>query len=244
MTIHASNVTGTVLPVDALAGIAREEGVLLIADAAQTVGTIPINVEKIGVDVLCFTGHKSLLGPQGTGGFYVRKGVEKRLTPFMRGGTGSLSEFEEQPDFLPDKFESGTPNGIGLAGLGAGVRFVLETGVDRIREKETGLARQFIDGLRGMDGVTIYGSHDAREHTAVISFNIRGASSSDVAFALDEQFGILCRPGLHCAPAAHRTIGTFPQGTVRFGFGIFNTEAEVERGLEAVAHLSEVYRNK
>ena len=244
VTTHASNVTGTVLPVDALAKIAREEEVLLIVDAAQTVGNIPINVAKLGADILCFTGHKSLLGPQGTGGFYVRKGVEKRLTPLMRGGTGSLSEFEEQPDFLPDKFESGTPNGIGLAGLGAGVRFVLETGVDRIREKETNLARKFIDGLRGMGGVAIYGSHDAREHTAVVAFNIRGASSSDVAFALDEQFGILCRPGLHCAPAAHRTIGTFPQGTVRFGFGVFNTEAEVERGLEAVAHLSKAYGNR
>jgi cysteine desulfurase / selenocysteine lyase len=244
MVMHASNVTGTVLPIDVLAAMAREEDVLLIVDAAQTAGSIPINVAKMGVDILCFTGHKSLLGPQGTGGFYVRKGVEGRLTPLMRGGTGSASEHEEQPDFLPDKFESGTPNGIGLAGLGAGVKFVLDTGIDLIREREANLARQFIEGLKGIEGVTIYGSHDAREHTSVVSFNIRGASSSDIAFALDEQFGILCRPGLHCAPAAHHTIGTFPRGTVRFGFGVFNTEAEIQHGLEAVAQLSMVYRKR
>jgi cysteine desulfurase / selenocysteine lyase len=241
---HASNVTGTVFPMEALGRIGREENVLLVVDAAQTAGNIPFDVVKMDVDILCFTGHKSLLGPQGTGGFYVRKGVEERLTPLMRGGTGSASEHEEQPDFLPDKFESGTPNGIGLAGLCAGVRFVMDMGVDRIREKEASLTRQFTEGLRGIEGVTIYGSHDTREHTSVVSFSVRGASSSDIAFALDEQFGIMCRPGLHCAPAAHRTIGTFPQGTVRFGFGVFNTEAEVEQGVEAVAHLAEVYRGK
>ncbi len=238
---HASNVTGTILPIGELAKIAREEEVILVVDAAQTVGNIPINVADMGVDILCFTGHKSLLGPQGTGGFFIRKEVEERLAPLVRGGTGSKSEFEEQPDFLPDKFESGTPNGIGLAGLAAGVKFVLEIGVDRIQEQEASLARQFIDGLRGLDGVTIYGSHGTREHTSVVSFNIRGASPSDVSSALDEQFGIMCRPGLHCAPAAHRAIGTFPQGAVRFSVGVFNTAAEVVRGVEAVAHLSEVY---
>ncbi len=240
--IHASNVTGTLLPVEALAGIAREHDILLIVDAAQTAGNIPINVEKTGIDILCFTGHKSLLGPQGTGGFYIRKGVEARLQPLMRGGTGSASEYEEQPDFMPDKFESGTPNGIGLAGLAAGIRFVLDTGVAAIREKEARFARRFLDGAAGILGVTLYGPHDTREHTAIVSFNIRGVSSSDVASALDEEFNIMCRPGLQCAPSAHRTIGTFPQGTVRFSFGFFNTESEVEQGLEAVAHISKKYK--
>ena len=241
--VHASNVTGTVLPIDALARIAREQEILFIVDAAQTAGNMPIHVEKAGIDILCFTGHKSLLGPQGTGGFYIRKGIEKRLQPLMRGGTGSASEFEEQPDFLPDKFESGTPNGIGLAGLAAGIRFVLDTGIAHIREKETLLARQFLEGLAGIGGITVYGSHNAREHTAIVSFNINGVSSSDVASALDEYFGIMCRPGLHCAPATHRTIGTFPQGTVRFGFGFFNTEDEVQQGLEAVTNISRTYHN-
>ena len=159
----------------------------------------------------------------------------------MRGGTGSASEFEEQPDFLPDRFESGTPNAIGLAGLAAGIRFVLDTGIERIREKELRLTRLFLEGMAGIPGIILYGPRDARQRTAVVSFNIRGISPSDLAFELDEQFAILCRPGLHCAPAAHRTIGTFPEGTVRFSFGYFTTEDEIRRGLEAVAHLSAAY---
>ena len=235
---HASNVTGTLFPIDALARIARERETLFIVDASQTTGSIPIDVMATDVDILCFTGHKGLMGPQGTGGFYMRKGLEDRVTPLMRGGTGSASEFEEQPDFLPDRFESGTPNAIGLAGLAAGLRFVLDTGVDNIREKEVSLTRRFLDGIEPIPGVTLCGPKDAMDRTAVVSFNIRGASPSDLALVLDEQFGILCRPGLHCAPAAHRTIRTFPDGTVRFSFGCFTTKEEIERGLEAVALLS------
>jgi cysteine desulfurase / selenocysteine lyase len=241
---HASNVTGTLLPIDALARIAHEREILFILDASQTAGSIPIHVENTGIDILCFTGHKSLLGPQGTGGFYLRKGLEDRLQPLMRGGTGSASEFEEQPDFVPDRFESGTPNAIGLAGLAAGLRFVLDTGVDVIREKEVRLTQRFLEGMAGIPGVTLYGPKDATHRTAVVSFNIRGASPSDLAFALDERFNILCRPGLHCAPAAHRTLGTFPEGTVRFSFGFFTTKEEIERGLEAVALLCAYYATK
>ena len=235
---HASNVTGTLLPVNALAGIAHEHDALFVVDASQTAGCIPIDVIGTGIDILCFTGHKSLMGPQGTGGFYMRKGIEERLPPLMHGGTGSASEFEEQPDFLPDRFESGTPNAIGLSGLAAGIRFVLDTGIDHIREKEVRLTRQFIDGMRGIPDMTLYGPPDALQRTAVVSFNVRGISPSDLAFELDEQFAILSRPGLHCAPAAHRTIGTFPQGTVRFSFGFYTTEDEIKRGVEAVARLT------
>ncbi|MGD0232533.1 MAG: aminotransferase class V-fold PLP-dependent enzyme [Syntrophorhabdales bacterium] len=241
---HASNVTGTLLPLEALAHIAREHDALLIVDASQTAGSIPIDVVRTGIDILCFTGHKSLMGPQGTGGFYIRKGLEDRLPPLTRGGTGSASEFEEQPDFLPDRFESGTPNAIGLAGLAAGIRFVLARGIDRIHEREVRLTRQFLEGMADIPGTTLYGPRDARQRIAVVSFTIPGIIPSDVAYDLDEQFAILSRPGLHCAPAAHRTLGTFPHGTVRFSFGLYTTEDEISRGLEAVALLSAAYHTK
>jgi cysteine desulfurase family protein len=235
---HASNVTGTIQPIDELGQVARERDILFCVDAAQTAGALPIDVEKLGVDILAFSGHKSLFGPQGTGGLFLREGIERQIRPLMMGGTGSRSEYEAQPDFLPDRFESGTPNTIGLAGLGAGVRFVLAEGVDTIRRREEGLTEKFLQGLTPLKGVTAYGPHDAVGRTAVVSFTIAGVSPSEAALALDERFGILCRPGLHCAPAAHRFLGTFPQGTIRFGFGYFNTEAEIDFALEAVRSLA------
>ncbi len=241
---HASNVTGVLFPLNALAGIAHERGALFVVDASQTAGSIPLDVIRTDIDILCFTGHKSLLGPQGTGGFYIRKGLEQRVPPLMRGGTGSASEFEEQPDFLPDRFESGTPNTIGLAGLAAGMRFVLDVGVDRIREKEMRLTRLCLDGIAGIPGVVLYGPQDAGRRTAVVSFNIPGVSPSELAFRLDEQFAVLSRPGLHCAPVAHRTLGTFPEGTIRFSFSHATTEDEIRAGLEAVAHINAAYHNK
>ncbi len=235
---HASNVTGTIQPLTALGKIARDYGILFCVDAAQTAGALPINVDEMAIDLLAFTGHKSLCGPQGTGGLYVRKGLEKQLRPLMTGGTGSRSEFEEQPDFMPDKYESGTPNTIGLAGLGAGARFVLAEGVEAIRGKEEGLTARFLAGLAALPGVTVYGPPDAASRTAVVSFNIAGVAPSAAALGLDERFGILCRPGLHCAPAAHRTMGTFPQGTIRFGFGYFNKDEEITLALEAIGSLA------
>lgn len=235
---HASNVVGTILPIDKLATIAREREILFIVDATQTAGSVPIDVIRMGVDILCFTGHKALLGPQGTGGFYIRKGLQNRLPPLMRGGTGSASEFEDQPAFLPDRFESGTPNAIGLAGLAAGIGFVLDSGVERIREKEMSLTRQFLTEAAEVPDLILYGPCDAAKSTAVISLNIKGISPSELAFELDEQFGILSRPGLHCAPAAHRTIGTFPDGTVRFSFGCFTTEEDIEYAVDAMKELS------
>jgi len=241
---HASNVTGTLFPLEDLARIAHERGSIFVVDSSQTAGSVPIDVIRTGMDILCFTGHKSLLGPQGTGGFYIRKGLEDLVPPLIRGGTGSASEFEEQPDFLPDRFESGTPNAIGLAGLAAGIRFVLASGIERTREKEMHLTRRFLEGMAGIPGTILYGPQDAGQRTAVVSFNVRGISPSEIAFELDEQFAVLSRPGLHCAPAAHRTIGTFPEGTVRFSFGHSTTEDEIRRGLEAVAHLSAAYHTE
>jgi cysteine desulfurase / selenocysteine lyase len=235
---HASNVTGTIMPVAEIGKIAGERGIIFCVDAAQTAGCVPIDVVRDNIDILIFTGHKSLYGPQGTGGFYIRKGIEKILMPLERGGTGSRSEFEEQPDFLPDKFESGTPNAIGLAGLTAGAGYIHGYGLEKIRLKELALTKAFLYGLRRIENTMIYGSAELSIRTAAVSFNIEGMSPSDVSFALDEKFAIMSRPGLHCAPAAHKTIGTFPHGTVRFSFGIFNTIEEINRALEAITVLS------
>jgi cysteine desulfurase/selenocysteine lyase len=176
----------------------------------------------------------------GTGGLIVGERVDERqMEPLVRGGTGSNSEREVQPDFLPDMFESGTPNTVGLAGLEAGVRWVLERGVDAIRAHETALTQALIGGLREIPGVTVYGALDARQQAATISFNVAGMAPSEVGLRLDEEYGIMCRVGLHCAPAAHKTVGTFPDGTVRFGLSAFNTTDEVEVALVAVGELAQ-----
>jgi cysteine desulfurase family protein len=235
---HASNVTGTLMPIEALAGLARDHGLHLCVDAAQTAGCVPIDVERSGIAILCFTGHKSLYGPQGTGGLYLRKGLESQVRPLLLGGTGSRSESEDQPEFMPDRFEAGTPNTIGLAGLGAGVAHVLAAGVEAIREREVRLAGLLLEGLADLPGVTVSGPPEPDRRTAIVSFVIDGQSPSDTAFELDEGFGILTRPGLHCAPAAHRTLGTAPTGTVRCSLGLFTSEAEVLETIRAVRCLA------
>ena len=236
---HASNVVGTLLPVAWVGRIARQHDLLLLVDAAQTGGAYPIDVEADLVDLLGFTGHKSLGGPMGTGGLIVGERVDvAQMAPLKRGGTGSRSEEEEQPEFLPDVYESGTPNAVGLAGLNAGVRWVLECGVDAVRAHEVELTQRLIEGLRATPCVVVYGGLDAARQSATISFNVTGMAPSDVGLRLDEEYGIMCRVGLHCAPAAHRTIGTFPLGTVRFGIGAFNTPEEVDEAVAAVRQLA------
>lgn len=241
---HASNVVGTLLPVAEVGQIARRHGLLFLVDGAQTAGACPIDVEAEAIDLLAFTGHKALLGPQGTGGLYIGPRVSSsQLRPLLHGGTGSRSESEEQPDFLPDRYESGTLNGVGLAGLGAGVRFLLETGVERVREHEVALTRQLLAGLRRIPRVVVYGTGDAERQTATVSFNVEGMEPSEVGLRLDEEFGVLCRVGLHCAPVAHRTIGTFPGGTVRWALGYFNTAADVEGALAALEAIVRTAQN-
>jgi cysteine desulfurase/selenocysteine lyase len=235
--VHASNVTGAIMPIREVGKIARKHGLFFGVDAAQTAGALPIDVSDMNIDLLAFTGHKSLFGPQGTGGLYIRKGLEAKIQPLMVGGTGSRSEFESQPDFMPDRYESGTLNSVGIAGLGAGVAYILGRGVNDIRTREIMLTQRFLDGLKSIGGVHIYGSGDASRQIPVVSFNIDGVAPSEVSLALDEKFLILSRPGLHCAPAAHRTIGTFPGGTIRFSFGYFNTEDEITYALNAVSQL-------
>jgi cysteine desulfurase family protein len=235
---HASNVVGSLLPVAEVAAIAHNHDLLLLVDAAQTAGAYPMDMQADGIDLLAFTGHKSLYGPMGTGGLIIGEQVDPTsLEPLKRGGTGSRSEWEEQPGFLPDRCESGTPNAVGLAGLEAGVRWVLSQGVEAIRAHEMALTRALIEGLAAIPGVTVYGGQDAAQQTATVSFNIHSMQPSEVGLRLDEEYGIMCRVGLHCAPAAHKTLGTFPVGTVRFGLGAFNTPAEVETATEAVRQL-------
>jgi len=243
---HGSNVVGTLLPVAEVGRMLRQwpagaqhAAPLLLVDAAQTAGAVPMDMQADGIDLLAFTGHKSLYGPMGTGGLIIGEQVGlARLEPLKRGGTGSRSEREEQPTFLPDMYESGTPNGPGLAGLTAGIRWVLEQGVEAIRVREMALTQRLIDGLRGIPGVTVYGGLDARRQTATVSFNIAGMEPSEVGLRLDEGYGMMCRVGLHCAPAAHRTISTFPVGTVRFSLGALNTAEDVDGAVEAVARLA------
>ena len=236
---HASNVCGTLLPVAEVGGLARRRGLLFLLDAAQTAGAVPIDVEAQAIDLLAFSGHKSLCGPMGTGGLVIGERVDvTALTPLKYGGTGSRSEREEQPEFLPDRCESGTPNAVGLAGLAAAVRWVQERGVERVRDHERGLTAELLAGLSAIPGALVYGPGDAGRQTATVSFNVAGLAPSEVGLRLDEEHGVLCRVGLHCSPAAHRTLGTFPGGTVRFGLGVFNTSAEVARAVEGVRRLA------
>jgi len=231
---HVSNVTGAVADIEAMG---RQKGdALFMVDAAQSAGVFPIDVMEMNIDMLAFTGHKSLLGPTGTGGFYLRPGLS--LRPLKMGGTGSNSETEIQPDFMPDLYEAGTPNTIGIAGLGAGVNFVSSTGLAAIREHEQRLCRLFLDGVGRMKEVTVYGPAADKDRAAVISLRVRGKSESGVAQSLDRDFNIMVRAGLHCAPGAHRAMKTFADGTVRFSFGFFNTEADVAACLKALEIIS------
>jgi cysteine desulfurase family protein len=235
---HASNVTGTILPIAEIATLAHRSGALLLVDAAQTAGVLPIDVQALNIDFLAFTGHKGLLGPQGTGGLVIGNKVPiQEMEPLWRGGTGSRSEFEVQPQDLPDKFESGTLNGPGIAGLGAGVRHIMKRGIEAIRAQEMDLTRQLVDGIKNLDSVTVYGPDDPARRTSIASFTAAGHRVSEIGLRLDEEFGILSRVGLHCAPAAHRTIGTFPEGTVRLALGLHTTVDEIASVIHAVQKI-------
>ncbi len=236
---HASNVLGSILPIAEVGAFARGREILFLVDAAQSAGACEIDIDACRIDLLAFTGHKSLYGPMGTGGLVIGERVDMaHFEPLVRGGTGSRSEHEHQPDFLPDALESGTPNVVGLAGLFAGAQWVIEKGVENIRRHEIALTCRAIDGLRGIGGVTVHGGLDAARQTATVSFTMAALSPSEAALRLDEQYGVLCRAGLHCSPSTHKTIGTFPQGTIRFSMGALTTEEHLDAALEAVARLS------
>ena len=240
---HASNVCGTILPIREVGQIARKHGLLFLLDSAQTAGVLPIDMEADGIDLLAFTGHKSLYGPMGTGGLVVGPRLNpSEVLPVRQGGTGSRSEQEVQPNFFPDRYESGTPNAVGLAGLLAALNWLKEEGIEAIREREEALCAELLAALGEIDGVELYGTRDARKQTATVAFNIRGMESSTVGLRLDEEFDILCRVGLHCAPSAHRSLDSFPDGSVRFGLGAFNSLDDVRFAVDAVRQLAKEAR--
>ncbi|MDR0434339.1 MAG: aminotransferase class V-fold PLP-dependent enzyme [Gracilibacteraceae bacterium] len=234
---HISNVTGVENPVHEIGALCRARETVFLLDAAQSAGVAPIDVEAMNIDLMAFPGHKGLLGPQGTGGLYV--GPAAPLRPLKQGGTGGFSESLSQPAQLPDRYESGTANTAGLAGLTAGIRYVMETGIERIRAREAEMANRFLSGMADIPGVTLYGPPPGPTRAGVVSFTLAGYAAQDVAFILDNSFDIAVRAGLHCAPGAHASLGTLRTGgTVRVSAGCFTTAAEIDRCLEAVAALA------
>ncbi len=233
---HASNVTGIIQPVGEVGKIAEEAGVLFLVDAAQTLGAYPVNVKDLKIELLAMTGHKSLLGPQGTGALYVAPGAPVR--PLKEGGTGSFSELEQQPGDYPDYLESGTLNGVGLAGLAAAVGFIEGTGLENMVAHEQQLVKRLVAQLREIKRVIIYGHTAGTQHVPVVSFNLKGCDPSEVSFILDRVYDIAVRPGLHCAPQAHKALGTFPQGTVRASLSYFNTIQEVDEFVAAIKEIA------
>ncbi|MCC5466428.1 aminotransferase class V-fold PLP-dependent enzyme [Pelosinus baikalensis] len=232
---HASNVTGTLNPIGEIGQIAKEFGVTFLVDCAQTAGVFPINVQEMGIDLLAFPGHKSLLGCQGVGGLYVHKGII--LKTLREGGTGSHSESLEQPDELPERYESGTLNTSGIAGLGAGIRYIMETGMEKIKQREEELTNLLVAGLAKIPGVVLYGPPLGQQRAAVVSFNLEQISANELCMILDKSFQIAVRPGLHCAPDAHRVLGTLQGGTIRISPGYFTTEEEIETCLQAITAI-------
>lgn len=233
---HASNLTGNVLDLAKISAIAHAHGLLLIVDASQTAGAYPIHMKDMSIDVLCFTGHKGLLGPQGTGGLCVRPGVNIR--PWKVGGSGVQSYSRTHPAEMPTRLEAGTLNGHGLAGLHAALEFLEETGVENIHEKEISLARQFYEGVKSIPGITLYGDFSNWDRTAIVTLNLEGYDSGTLSDTLSEDYGIATRPGAHCAPRMHQALGTVETGAVRFSFSWFNTPEEIDAAICAIRELA------
>ena len=225
VTTHGSNLTGNLLDIDRIGAIAKKHGLIYIVDASQTAGVFDIDVQAMHIDILCFTGHKGLLGPQGTGGIYVREGVE--IKPLLSGGSGVQTYLRSHPPQMPTALEAGTLNGHGIAGLGAAVRYLLETGLPAIREKEQNLMKTFYEAVREIPGITVYGDFTSFSRCAIVALNVRDYDSGEVSDALSEKYGIATRPGAHCAPLMHKALGTVEQGAVRFSFSHYNPEKEI-----------------
>ena len=233
---HGSNLTGNLVDIGKTGAIAKAHGLLFVVDASQTAGVIPIDVEKMNIDILCFTGHKGLLGPQGTGGLYVREGVAVR--PLLTGGSGVQSHSKTHPVQMPTALEAGTLNAHGLAGLNAGVRFLLETGIDTTRQKELDLMWAFYESVKTIPGINVYGDFSGRERCPIVSLNVRDYDSSQVSDALFSEFGIATRPGAQCAPLMHEALGTGSRGAVRFSFSHYNTMEEIKTAVSALREIA------
>ena len=231
---HASNVCGTMMPIEEVGKLCEKHRLKFIVDAAQTAGVIDIDMKAMHIDALTFTGHKSLLGPQGIGGFLLTDEMAISIEPYIAGGTGSYSHTEDMPSQLPDKFEVGTLNTPGVYGLNAALKYLMEIGLNEIRNKEMALTQMFLEGLKRFPNVTVIGKQETFNRTAVVSIQIEGIDIAHVAYLLDKEYHIMTRVGLHCAPHAHKTLGTYPIGTLRFSFGHLNTPDEIQTCLEAL----------
>ncbi|MCX7950746.1 MAG: aminotransferase class V-fold PLP-dependent enzyme [Clostridiales bacterium] len=231
---HASNVCGTMQDIERLGEIFKKHNIYFVLDSAQTAGIFDIDFNKSNLSALCFTGHKGLLGPQGIGGFIISNEFATKVSPIIEGGTGSLSESEEQPEYLPDKFESGTLCLPAIYGLNASLKYIKKESTKAIKEKELYLTKLFIEEVKNIDGIRLIGYNTTDNRAAVVSLDFLNIDNSEAAFVLDREYGIMTRVGLHCAPSAHKTLNTFPKGTVRFSFGHLNTEEEIKYTLEAI----------
>ena len=234
---HASNVCGTIQPLESIGPICKTHNLQFIVDAAQTAGVIPIDVKACHIDALCFTGHKGLLGPQGIGGIILTKEMAQNLTPLIAGGTGSFSHLETLPTHMPDAFESGTLNLPGIIGLNEGLAYIESQGMENIHNHELALTQSFLEGLQSIDVVNIVGKQDIQDRTAVVSITIDSMDPASIAYELESTYHIMTRVGLHCAPRAHQTLGTYPEGTVRFSFGYANTHEDVVSALSALHRI-------
>jgi len=239
-TVHGSNVCGSLQDIAALGKIAQEHGLYFLVDAAQSLGHLPLDVQELGIDFLAFPGHKGLLGPLGTGGLYIRPGLETILRPLKQGGTGSKSEIPRQPDFMPDRFESGSHNALGIAGLQAGADYIRQRGLTALRRHEEELCRRFLENTADIPRLTVYGPRAINRRLGVFSVRIEGYEPSELAAILESRFGLLTRPGLHCAPWAHDSIGTLDKGgTTRFSTGAFTTIAHIEKATQALRQIAQ-----
>jgi cysteine desulfurase family protein len=236
---HSSNLLGSILPVEEVGMICKEKGVRLLVDAAQSAGVLPIDVEQMGIHMLAFPGHKGLLGPQGTGGLYIHPEID--LEPLIHGGTGSQSEAVGQPVVRPDRYEAGTQNTVGLAGLSAGIEFVIQHGVNEIHRKEWHLTQRIMNGLSGINGINLLGPKIGENRTGIVAFQLGEIDSSEVAFILDQHYGIAVRSGYHCTPLAHQTAGTMENGALRASVGFYTTEEEADRFIAAIQEISKTY---
>lgn len=234
---HGSNVCGTLLPINEIGQICKNNNIIFIVDSAQTAGIIDISMKKSNIDILCFTGHKGLLGPQGIGGFLIREHIVPLVAPLIEGGTGSLSEQEVQPTYMPDKYQSGTSNLPAIYGLNASLKYLIEVGIENIYSKEMELTKKFIDGILSIDESLLVGKKDVENRTSVVSLDFKNLDNGLVCHQLDKTYNIQTRSGLHCAPSAHKSLGTFPDGTVRFSFGHFNSEEDVDYVLNSLVDI-------
>ncbi len=234
---HASNVCGTILDLENVGEICKEKGIYFIIDSAQTAGFLDIDFNKLNADAVSFTGHKSLLGPQGIGGFVINDSIVDEMDTFIEGGTGSLSDTEVQPDYMPDKFESGTLNIPGIYGLNASLKYLLKEGLNSIREKELELLDKFMQGIYNIENIEIIGKKTLEKRTGILSLDFTNNDNGIISHELSKNFGIMTRCGMHCAPSAHKTLGTFPRGTIRFGISHFNTLEEIEYTINSINNI-------